>query len=390
MNRTETYDAAVIGGGVMGCTTALHLARGGMWVTLIERAGLCGEATGRCGGTLSLMYVPAVLVPYAMRGRDLWKDAARWLGRDIGFNDRPGLDIAFTETDGEALGAEMGLRAAAGAPIEIIGGNRAREIEPALSKDVTAAAHCAQDGHALSYLSGVIFHRALSGAGVDVRVGTAVQGVEGGDRGFALRIGNGSLRARRIVLAGGAWMRRMIGWFGLDVPIICRVTQETISERMRPIVKSGIRVFRDISLKQAANGTVLVGGGRGSRWVEDADRQDIELEPLVVKRVMRDALDSARRAVPDLAAARAVRMWTGIEGIAPDNMPVIGPLPGAEGMFTIGCQRSGFTAGPFMGRLLADALLERQPEMPIFLPAFDPARLLTMAPVDRARGVPTV
>ena len=390
MKQTEIYDSAVIGGGVMGCTTALHLARGGMRVVLVERGGLCGEATGRCGGTLSLMYVPAILVPYAIRGRELWKDAPRWLGRDVGFNDRHGLDIAFTDADGETLRAEMELRAAAGAPIEIIDGNQARKIEPALSKDIVAAAHCAQDGHALSYLSGVFFHRALARAGVDIRVGTDVFGVEGDDRGFVLRTAKQSIRARRIVLAGGVWMRKMIGWFGLDVPIIGRVTQETISERMPPILASGVRVFRDISLKQAANGTVLVGGGRGSRWIEDADRETVELDPAVVNQVMMNALGSARRAVPALAVARAVRMWTGIEGIAPDNMPVIGPLPGTADVFTIGCQRSGFTAGPFMGRLLADALLGRQPEMPIFAPAFDPARLLSMAPVDRERGVPTV
>ena len=390
MKRTAIFDTAVVGGGVMGCVTALHLARGGMRVALVERGGLGGGATGRCGGTLSLMYTPARLVPYTMRGRELWKDAGRWLGSDVGLNDRHGLDIAFTEADGEVLRAEMALRAAAGAPIEIIGGNRARKIEPALSEGVVAAAHCPQDGHALSYLSGALFQRALAGAGVEVQGGTAVCGIEHDDGGITLDTARGDLRARRVVLAGGAWMRKMIGWFGLDVPIIGRVTQETITERMPPTLRCGIRVFHDMSLKQAANGTVLVGGGRGSRWVENADRERAELDPLVVKRVMMKALGSARRAVPALATARVVRMWIGIEGIAPDNMPVIGPLPGVGNVFTIGCQRSGFTSGPFMGRLLADALLGRQPEMPILDPAFDPARLMTMAPIDPRRGVPTV
>jgi glycine/D-amino acid oxidase-like deaminating enzyme len=73
-----------------------------------------------------------------------------------------------------------------------------------------------------------------------------------------------------------------------------------------------------------------------------------------------------------------LRTWTGLEAYAPDNLPVIGPLPGVDDAFVIGCQRSGFTTGPFMGRLLADLVLGRQPEMPIQHPVFDPARLLAM------------
>ena len=75
---------------------------------------------------------------------------------------------------------------------------------------------------------------------------------------------------------------------------------------------------------------------------------------------------------------RVLRTWTGLEAYAPDNLPVIGPVPGIEDAFVIGCQRSGFTCGPFMGRLLADLIVGRQPELPIAHPVFGPRRLLTM------------
>ena len=86
----------------------------------------------------------------------------------------------------------------------------------------------------------------------------------------------------------------------------------------------------------------------------------------------------ATSVIPALAAGRVVRTWTGLEAYAPDNPPVIGPLPGVADAYVIGAMRSGFTAGPFMGRLLADTLLGHAPEMPIFEPAFDQARLLGM------------
>ena len=63
----DPFDAAVIGGGVMGSATALRLARGGMRVVLFERQGLCMEASGVNAGSLSSMIKRAILIPHAMR-----------------------------------------------------------------------------------------------------------------------------------------------------------------------------------------------------------------------------------------------------------------------------------------------------------------------------------
>ena len=378
----QTFDAAVIGGGVMGCTTALHLARGGMRVALFERGGLCREASGRNAGTLTLMYTRAALIPYTRRGRELWRDAPQWLGLSAGFNHREGLEVVFTKKDAVDLEEHMLKRAAAGAPIEIIGGNRAREIEPALSEKVVAAAYCTEDGYAHSYESGVIFHRALREAGVDVRDNTPVSNVEAGGNGYRIEAGARSAETRQVILAGGVWISKMARWFGYQLPITCRINQGTISERLPRLFKANIRVFNEISLKQSANGTVLMGGGKGEHWIEDPDRGQEQMDPDKIRLKMLNAVRSACNAVPALRMGRVARTWTGYEGFAPDNMPVIGPLPGKPNAFAIGCQRSGFTTGPFMGKLLADALLGRTPEMPILTPMFDPARVLTMAPVS--------
>ena len=220
MSETETFDVAVIGGGVMGCTTALWLARGGMRCTLIERGGLCMEASGRNAGTLTMMFTRAALMPYVLRGRELWRDAPDWLGMDVGFQAKPGLGLALSDADGERLSAETEKRREAGAPIEIIGANRAREIEPALSHRPVLAAYCPVDGYAYSYRIGVAYRRALAAEGVTLREGCTVEGIEPGGQGFSIATGAGTVKARRIVLAGGVWLDRMAAWFGLEIPII--------------------------------------------------------------------------------------------------------------------------------------------------------------------------
>ena len=104
------------------------------------------------------------MLPYALKGFDrgweLWKTAPQWLGMDMGFTVRGGLTLAFNDDDAALLEAVMEERQAAGAPIEIIGANRARQIEPGLSHHVTLASYYAIDGYANSTLTGKAFRAA--------------------------------------------------------------------------------------------------------------------------------------------------------------------------------------------------------------------------------------
>ena len=60
----------------------------------------------------------------------------------------------------------------------------------------------------------------------------------------------------------------------------------------------------------------------------------------------------------------------------PDSMPVIGPVPGVDDAFVIGSVHSGYTSGPFMGQLLAELILGKEPALPLF----DPSRLVVAKP----------
>ena len=73
MSDAKGFDAAVIGGGIMGCTTALHLAQGGMRIAVLDRGPLCRAASGANPGTLSMQTKRAALLPYALKGWDWWR-----------------------------------------------------------------------------------------------------------------------------------------------------------------------------------------------------------------------------------------------------------------------------------------------------------------------------
>jgi glycine/D-amino acid oxidase-like deaminating enzyme len=353
------FDCAVVGGGIMGCSVALFLARGGMRVVLLDRGPLCRQASGVNAGTLTMQMVRAALIPYALRAWQMWMQAPSWLdGADVLARARPGLSLAFTEQE-EAMVAERArLRRAAGAPIELIGPARACAIEPGLNPAVRMAGYCPMDGFASAYLTGRALRHALINAGVEVRENCHVQNA---DLGFVLRTTVGPIRAAQLVLAGGIWLEPMAAWFGVRLPIRCLINQLAVTERQPCVMRTVLGVASGLlSLKQFENGTVLIGGG----WQGTGDREGGPIG--IVPANLIGNLRLAAYTIPALRRSRVVRAWLGLEGETADALPVVGPVPSVPRAWIIGCVHSGYTSGPCMGKLLAQAILGETPEMPLF------------------------
>ena len=356
---TERFDCAVIGAGVMGCSAALFLARGGMRVVLLDRGPICRQASGVNAGTLTMQMTRAALVPYALRAHEMWMRAPEWLdGEDVMGRVRPGLSVAFTEHEVAMLEERARLRRDAGAPIELVNSARACAIEPGLNPSILKAAYCPVDGFATAYLTGRAFRPALLNAGVTLREDCSVDGI---DPGFTVSTATGQLRAAQVVLAGGVWLEPMAAWFGLRLHIRSLINQLIITERLRPVMRSVLGVASGLlSLKQFENGTVLIGGG----WQGIGDREE---GPIAVRpENLIGNLRLAAHTIPALRHARAVRAWLGLEAETDDALPALGPLPGVPSAWIIGSVHSGYTSGPFMGKLLAQAILGQAPELPLF------------------------
>jgi glycine/D-amino acid oxidase-like deaminating enzyme len=367
------FDVAVVGGGVMGCTTALFLARAGMRVVVVERDALCRGASGVNAGTLTLHMTRAALVPYAIRAWDMWMNTGTWLGQSVLATPAPGLSLAFTEHEKTLLQQRAAARREYGAQLDLLDRHGALAVEPGLNPAVLQAAYCATDGFASAYLTGRAYHAALREAGVQVfeqMPATRIDHIAGMYRvsgpDDAIRID-----ATRLVMAGGVWLEPLLAMLDIDIPVKTLVNQLIVTERMPPVMQSVLSIANGLlSMKQFANGSVLIGGG----WqgVGDRVRGGVETVPDNLIGNLR----LAQHVIPALAQARVARIWLGLEAETADAMPMIGALPGLPDAWVIGCVHSGYTSGPYMGKLLAQAMLGEEPELPLF----DPARL--MVPVE--------
>jgi glycine/D-amino acid oxidase-like deaminating enzyme len=374
--RAGRFDVAVVGGGVMGCTTALFLARGGMRVALVERDALCRAASGVNAGTLTLHMTRAALIPYAMRAVQMWMETERWLGSSVLAKSAPGLSLAFTEAERELLEQRALARREYGAPIDLLGRDAALAIEPGLNRAMLAAAYCASDGFASAYLTGRAYHAALRAADVRIFERTPVTRIDHSDHHYRV-YGPESpaaplcIDAKRVVMAGGVWLEPLCAMLDISIPVKTLVNQLIVTERMPPIMQSVLSIANGLlSMKQFANGTVLIGGG----WQGVGDRVRGPVE--IIPQNLIGNLQLARHVIPALGQARVARIWLGLESETADGMPMIGALPGRDDAWVIGCVHSGYTSGPYMGKLLAQMMLGETTEMPLF----DPRRLLSGEP----------
>ena len=369
MQDETTFDVAVVGGGIMGCATALNLARAGLETVVLDRRGLCMEASGVNAGTLTHRTGPAAMQAYYTRAIRLWKSSPEWLGADVGFRERGGLTIGFTDKDAERIEAVYASRKDTEVEIEIVHGNRARELEPNLSDRVKLACWFAKDGYANSNRTGYGFHKALTRNGVSVRTGAEVLEIDSGDSGFSLHTRAGTLRARRIVIAAGAWVRKIVEMMGLEFTqtITCRVNMMNVMERMPRLFERIItHANGGLTLKQPDHGTILIGGG----WQGLGSPQTGGVE--IVRENLASNFRLTHSAFAGVADGRWVRGWLGIEARVATDDPIAGALPGVEGAFVVGCFHSGWTAGPYIGKLMADLIVGRDLELPLF----DPGRVM--------------
>ena len=361
----ENFDVAVIGGGVMGCSTALYLSRNGMKTIIIDRGALCREASGVNAGTLTLNMTRASLIPYAIKGWELWNSTEKWLSSSVGTKKVSGLSLAFTEEEEELLSERVKARQAMGAPIKLISGKKAKGIEPGLNDSVRCAAWCDKDGFTSAYLTGHAFKKALIQENSKIMEYSKVKNIEVVKNNFRLFLENNEyLTAKRIVLAGGVWLEEMLSWLNVGIPIKCLINQLIITERMPSIMKTVISIANGLlSLKQFDNGTVLIGGG----WqgLGDKERGGVEAIP----ENLRGNIRLACHTIPELQFGRIVRVWLGLEAETADALPIIGNLPGISNAYVIGSVHSGYTSGPYMGWILSQFIMGQETDMPLFHPS---------------------
>jgi sarcosine oxidase subunit beta len=355
-------DVIVIGGGLHGCSAALHLARRGAAVTVIEKDHVGRHASGvNAGGVRRLGRHPAE-IPLSAAAMELWHSIGDLVDDDCGFERVGQVKIAENEAEMELLAQRVqSVRALGFTHEELVDRAGLREIVPAISGHCVGAIVCRGDGAALPYRTTLAFKRKSEQIGVRFLEGTRVERVRRIGSVRRVETDSVSLQAPIVVNCAGAWADRICAWLGEPVPLEVTALMLMISTRMRRFVEPVVGACgRPLSFKQFANGTVLIGGGYRGRADRDSNWTSLDFSGLAASAA------TARDLFPIMGEAEIVRCWAGIEARMPDDIPVIGPSSTAAGIFhAFGFSGHGFQLGPIVGSIIAELVTTGHTNLPI-------------------------
>lgn len=355
-------DVVIVGGGIQGCATAVHLAVRGVRSLVIEK-NYCGRhASGvNAGGVLRAARHPVEL-PLSTVALEIWADAPNLVDDDCGFRPIGRLKIAESDEEMDTLRRRYDLVRRLGYTHEqLLDRGELRDIEPGVAEHAVGAIHSAGCGHANPFQTVTAFKRKAVALGVQFREGTRVLGVKRSGAVWSITTDNGGVEAPILVNTAGAWGDRIAAAMGEPVPLSTIAPMLMVTSRMPPVMRQRIgAVDRVLSIVQMQNGTVIIGGG----YLGSADR-DTETTTLDYAKLAFNARIACEM-FPALRDARIVRAWAGIEGNIADGIPVIGPSSTEEGAFhAFGFCAHGFHLGPVVGRILAELVTSGSSNVPI-------------------------
>jgi sarcosine oxidase subunit beta len=367
---SAAWDVIVVGGGLHGLSAALRIARRGKRVLVLEKDRVAAHASSYSAGGVRTLGRHMAEVPLAVESMALWHGIAELVGDDCGFQVTGHVKVAESEADMAVLAKRASaMRKAGWEHEELIDRAELRRVLPAVSEHAVGGLIARDNGFARPYQTSVAFRRAAEAAGATIREGAAVAGLERRGAEWRVQCADGSEHVAPVVVnAAGAWGGRLARAVGEEIPERFSALMMIYTSALPPFVTPVVGLTtRPLSFKQAPSGHVMIGGGH--KGVADLDSGRVSLD---VERLAYSAA-TAMSLFPILREAKLVHAWAGIEGMLPDEIPVIGlsrVVPGLVHAF--GFCGHGFELGPIMGGIVAQLALDGATNWPIA--AFAPDR----------------
>jgi glycine oxidase len=364
----HAQDVIIVGGGLIGCLTALRLRQQSLRVTVIERGVAGAEASSAAAGILAAQAespVRSALFALAIESREryatLCDELRDCVGLTVGYRRAGSLELAVSDQGLDALEQKFEWQRALGHPVERLTQRALREVEPNLSSDFAGAIRFANDAlvdpkrltHAVAI--------AAQHAGAVFKTGAQVQRVTQADGVVTgVQLSNDTLRAGQVIIAAGAWSNGIEG-VGLEA--------ETIVPARGQIV--------EMLTERAPIEHVIYGQGgyllsrEDGRVIAGSTLEFVGFDKRNTVAGVHKILTMALKLVPSLDGATMGQVWSNFRPYTSDGAPLIGETAVRGLTIASGHYRSGILLAPVTARYVVDKLCG-SPSEPVV--QWDPTR----------------
>lgn len=410
-------DVVVIGGGIVGCSTAYYLARKGIKVAVVEKGRIGAEQSSRNWGWCRQQNRDARELPMAMRSLDLWQAMAAEIGEDPGFNRCGLLYLSNNEAEIAKWASWRDMARGMGVTTHMLTSEEARERGRITGKSWKGGVFSPDDGIADPSRACPVIARGIMAAGGTVHQQCAARGLElSGGRVSGVVTEHGTIATQVVVMAGGAWASSFCHQLGVVFPqASIRASMMSVGPNIAgpdAMHTAGVSLTRrqngayalaitgearvDPTFQQLAfaryfvpmfakrwrilrpGGTQAWRSGHETRahWRLDAETPmermrilDPTPDPSALRRIHRHAVDL----VPAIGQAKVQATWASYIDSTPDGVPAIGETPVPGLVLAAGFSGHGFGIAPGAGEMIADIVTGTTPVLDPT--AYHPSRL---------------
>jgi glycine/D-amino acid oxidase-like deaminating enzyme len=400
-------DVAIIGGGIIGVSTALELAERGVSVALFEKGEIGGEQSSRNWGWVRMSQRDPREIPLMAEAIKIWEGLDARIGRTTGYKQTGLMFTAQNDKVFDNYTRWADHLAPFQMPVQLLRRDAMAEHAPGYQGKAMGGIFTPKDGRAEPTLAAPAIAEAARDAGARVFTGCAVRSLDmQGGKLAGVITEKGRVACDRVVLAGGAWSRLFAGNAGVELPqlkvlnSVMRTTpleggpqggvwDEHFAIRRRHdggytvaqggqnsvdlvpdsvrLAKAFLPAFRSEwrSLRFRFSKRTVQAARQARTWTPD------EITPFEKTRILDPTPNYAslklswaetQRAFPIFRKARVVQSWAGMIDVTPDALPVISAVDEVEGLhIATGFSGHGFGIGPGAGRLMADLVTGATP-----------------------------
>ncbi|MGW3173375.1 NAD(P)/FAD-dependent oxidoreductase [Streptomyces sp. NPDC001153] len=352
-------DVVIIGGGVMGVSTAFHLAEAGVTdIVVVERGELGCGSSGKPIGGVRAQFSDPLNIELGSRSLRAYREFPQRPGAAIRLDTVGYLFLLDSRQQASDFEAGVELQNGLGVPSRVISPGEAGRLCPYLSTEgLVAAAYSPADGHARPGLVVQGYARAAAGAGVTLATHTEVSGIDtAGNRVVGVHTCRGRIACSTVICTAGAWSARIGDMAGVDLPV--RPVKRQLAFTV-PLTPPAPRIPFTIDFSSTAyfhNSDDGLLFGLADPGQEDGFDTTWTPDWLELFRT------AARRRAPALAGMETVGGWAGLYEVTPDHNAPIGRSGELTGfLYATGFSGHGFLQAPAVGEVMRDLYLEREP-----------------------------
>ncbi len=355
-------DVIIVGGGIIACSIAFHLAKAGVRPLVLEKTAVAAEASSGGAGLLSAQAhtdEPGALFDLKLASRALYPALADELRErtdmDIEYRRIGHVVPAFSEAAAACVRARVSWQTAQGLPAQWLAAAEAREFEPGLPAGIHGAGWFPEDNHINSTNTTQALAGAVTRMGGTVRVECPVTDlVRDGDRITGVRTAQETIFAAEVVVAAGAWSGEFEAAAGIPLPVFPAKGQIVVARLPKPAAQHV--VYEEVYVIPRAMGEHIIG----------STVEYVGFDKRVTVEAIVGLLGEATRLVPALRDAEMVASYGCLRPASADGLPLLGRVAGRPGLVvSTGHFRNGILLAPITGVLIAELIVHNRTAIPL-------------------------